>query len=329
MKPGDIVLMTPQPTADDAGLLTRMGANVFGAVSGAIQGKYTHAGIYAGNGKVIDIRAETGVRKIPLKNLTKDLSVAVVRPKLDARARAAAVAKAEGYYKDRANIKYHVPDLIPAAASAFVDIGEKPINENQVICSSMVANAFGKHKVAPGVARHATKPVDFLKSPRVTYIGDYDTQKAAARKMFDPNALIPVEQDVANRVALHEAMARHGGVSRPAGDIGALSEMYRKHTAAPMGPTPSLMSPEQLSAHLRERTRQQGAQQLAMAISPHLSPQVAPPPMLSGTPIPHAAPHATFRPGALAPQAVTGAVTHTTPNALTARIRAAVSKAKL
>lgn len=179
MKPGDIVLMTPQPLADDAGLLTRMGGSVFGAVSGAIQGKYTHAGIYAGNGNIIDIRSETGVRKVPLKSITKDLSVAVVRPKLHARARRQAVEKAESYYKNRDQIKYHVPDLIPAAASAFMDIGEKPINENQVICSSMVANAFGKHKVTPGVARHATKPVDFLNSPRVKYIGDYDTNKVS------------------------------------------------------------------------------------------------------------------------------------------------------
>lgn len=324
MKPGDIVLMTPQPTADDAGLLTRMGANVFGAVSGAIQGKYTHAGIYAGNGKVIDIRAETGVRKVPLKDLTKDLSIAVVRPNVHARVRAQAVQKAEGYYKNRDKIEYHVPDLIPAAASAFMDIGEKPINENQVICSSMVANAFGKHKIAPGVARHATKPVDFLKSPRVKYIGDYDTNKVSARKMFDPNALIPVEQDVANRVALHSAMAQAGGVSRPAGDISALSEMYRKHTPLPMSPTPSLMSPEQLSAHLRARTQQRGAQELAQAMAPHLAPQITPPPMLGGaTPVPHA----TFRPGSATPAAVTGTAAHAVPGSLTARIRAAVGRA--
>ena len=174
MKPGDVVLMTPQPLPEDAGLLQRIGGSVFGAVSGAIQGKYTHAGIYTGDGNVIDIRAETGVRKVPLKSLTKDLGVAVVRPNVRGKARQEAVQRAESYFKNRDKIHYNTKDLIPAAASAFMDIGDKPINENQVICSSMVANAFGKHRIAPGVARHATKPSDFLQSPRVSYVGKYD-----------------------------------------------------------------------------------------------------------------------------------------------------------
>lgn len=320
MKPGDIVLMTPQPTADDAGLLTRMGANVFGAVSGAIQGKYTHAGIYAGNGKVIDIRAETGVRKVPLKELTKDLSVAVVRPNVHARIRRQAVQKAEGYYTNRDQIKYHVPDLIPAAASAFLDIGEKPINENQVICSSMVANAFGKHKIAPGVARHATKPVDFLKSPRVKYVGDFDVKKESALKTIGLNP-----GDISPHVDIAAHVARQSGVTVDPSLVDYYKNMHARAPAAPPPslPAASLMSPEQLQAHLRLRTQQRGAQQLAAAVPISARPQVAPPPMLGGgTPVPHA----TFRPGTLTP-AVTGAAAHTTPSALTSRIRAALMRA--
>lgn len=176
MQPGDIVLMTPQPTAENASALTRAGAGIFGAVSHALQGKYTHSGIYAGDGHVIDIRADTGVRKVPLKDLTRDLSVAIVRPKLDAELRAKAVGKAEGYLANRDKIKYSLPGLAPAVMGSFMRLKDRPKDENNVICSTLVANAYGRHKVVPGQARHAVKPSDFLESSRVDYVGDYDTK---------------------------------------------------------------------------------------------------------------------------------------------------------
>lgn len=179
MKPGDIVLMTPKPNPPDAGLAARLGGHLFGTVSGALQGKYTHAGIYVGNGQVIDIRAETGVRKQHLNDITKDLGVAVVRPKVHPSHRLGAVRKAESYLENSGDIKYNMPHLLSAAANSFVKMKEKPIDENHVICSSMVANAYHKDKVAP-TARHVTKPVDFLKSPNVKFVGNYDAKKVAA-----------------------------------------------------------------------------------------------------------------------------------------------------
>lgn len=176
MEPGDIVLMTPQPTAENASALERAGAGIFGVVSHALQGKYTHSGIYAGDGHVIDIRAETGVRKVPLTDLTRDLSVAVVRPKLDETVRQRAVAKAESYLQQRDKIRYSIPGLLPAVAGAFIKFRDRPKDEKNVICSTLVANAFGRHKVVPGMARHVVKPSDFLKSTRVEYVGDYDTK---------------------------------------------------------------------------------------------------------------------------------------------------------
>jgi hypothetical protein len=178
MKPGDIVLMTPQPVAENAGIGARIGGSVFGAVSGALQGKYTHAGIYAGNGHVIDIRAETGVRKQHLNDITKDLSIAVVRPKVHPARRLEAVRKAENYLENSGDIHYHMPHLLAAATNSFVKMKDRPIDENHVICSSMVANAYHKDKLTP-TARFATKPVDFLKSTNVKFVGNYDTKKVA------------------------------------------------------------------------------------------------------------------------------------------------------
>lgn len=178
MKPGDIVLMTPQPVPASAGIATRLGGHLFGAVSGALQGRYTHAGIYAGNGHVIDIRGETGVRKQHLNDITKDLSIAVVRPKVHPARRLEAVRKAEGYLENKGNIHYHMPHLLAAATNSFVKMKDRPVDENHVICSSMVANAYHKDKIAP-TARFATKPVDFLKSPNVKFVGNYDTKKVA------------------------------------------------------------------------------------------------------------------------------------------------------
>jgi hypothetical protein len=174
LRPGDIVVMTPQPDRPGAGVLERTVSKAFGAVSHALQGKYTHSGIYVGGGNVIDIRAETGVRKVPLRELTKNLSVAAVRPSVSARAREAAVGKAHEYLKNKDSIKYDIKGLVPAVASSFVKLKPRPIDEQNVICSSMVANMYSKDPIA-GEARHGVKPVDFLRSDKVRGVGAFDS----------------------------------------------------------------------------------------------------------------------------------------------------------
>lgn len=170
--------MTPQPTRAGANVLERAGAAAFGAVSHAIQGKYTHSGIYVGKGNVIDIRAETGVRKVPLKSLTQNLSVAAVRPTVSRAARARAVEKAHSYLANKDQIHYDIKGLVPAALSGAVKFKPRPIDEQNVICSSMVANMYDKDPVA-GEARHVVKPVDFLKSDKVRAVGAYDVKHSA------------------------------------------------------------------------------------------------------------------------------------------------------
>lgn len=178
LRPGDIVVMTPKPADPDANILERAGNNVFSAISDKVQGKYTHSGIYVGKGHVVDIRAETGVRKIPLKELTKQVGVAALRPKVDAEARRRAVEKAHEYLARKDEIKYDITKLPLAGLSGPIKFKDRPIDEQNVICSSMVANMYDKHNLT-GVARHVTKPSDFVNSKSLKPVGAYDLKKVA------------------------------------------------------------------------------------------------------------------------------------------------------
>lgn len=178
LRPGDIVVMTPKPADPDANILERAGNNFFSAISDKVQGKYTHSGIYVGKGHVVDIRAETGVRKIPLKELTKQVGVAALRPKVDAEARRRAVEKAHEYLARKDEIKYDLTKLPLAGLSGPIKFKDRPIDEQNVICSSMVANMYDKHNLT-GVARHVTKPSDFVNSKSLKPVGAYDLKKVA------------------------------------------------------------------------------------------------------------------------------------------------------
>jgi uncharacterized protein YycO len=198
LRPGDVVVMTALPAADDANPIVRAGAKAFSAVSDVIQGKYTHSGVYVGNGEVIDLRAETGVRKIHLNELTKNLSVAGLRPNVSREDRKRAVERAHVYLKHRDKIQYSIAGLVPAAVNGVAGFKERPIDHQNMICSSLVANLYDKHKLTDA-ARFATKPSDFVKSKNLKAVGKYDIPHPAFTPPVVPAAPVapaPVAQPV-------------------------------------------------------------------------------------------------------------------------------------
>ena len=92
LKPGDVVLYGPSPVKATG--LARVAQRAFDAGSSALQGEFTHSGIYAGNGKTIEAFAGKGVGEHKLKDIGKGRKITIIRPKLSEKTRLKAVENA-------------------------------------------------------------------------------------------------------------------------------------------------------------------------------------------------------------------------------------------
>lgn len=77
-KPGDIILVRGRRVQHD-NPLHQATENLFRFASPKLQGSYSHAGLYAGNGRIIDA-VDDGVRELPLKKAVGSKDFIVLRP---------------------------------------------------------------------------------------------------------------------------------------------------------------------------------------------------------------------------------------------------------
>ncbi len=164
LRPGDVLLTSKgSEKAFTGGKLQHFGRKLTDKLMRPLLGDYVHAGIYVGDGKVIDANPAYGVKRVPLSSFN-DANVKVMRPQLPKIDRDKAVQHAQ----DMVGTAYSVPTAVKAwASSTFKHLAPKQRIENAgVICSNLIANAY-KGKVIPGKDPAIVLPGDFDKSPKM------------------------------------------------------------------------------------------------------------------------------------------------------------------
>ncbi|MGA1354084.1 MAG: hypothetical protein ACO32I_04820, partial [Candidatus Limnocylindrus sp.] len=173
LQPGDIFITTHgRPDA--------LGDRLFQSVSKRLQGEISHAGIYVGDNKVVEMSNKMHHRGIDGQLAGRDAWI--VRPKLPkadrlaAAARAKEIAKAEKPRADYASLPFLLKTVAEAAVDKrlFADQGEREIEKKRYICSNLVTHTY-KDKVdfVPGKGRGYVIPKDLLTSPKVTRIARF------------------------------------------------------------------------------------------------------------------------------------------------------------
>jgi hypothetical protein len=174
LEPGDIILMTPQEGK------TRFDA-AFGAVSRTLQGPYTHASMYVGNGELVEARIGQGVDKLSVNKALRGKGFAVVRPMAERKTREQAATVARESLSSK---QYSGQDLIAAGTTAMLPrVGNKvvkkilgkgsPERKRAFQCGGLVAGSYAAvgEDLHPDVHWRFLAPTLFLSSPHVQVIG--------------------------------------------------------------------------------------------------------------------------------------------------------------
>ena len=178
MEPGDIIVASPGPPSERATASSQFQDWLFTKASPYWQGRFTHAGIYAGDGKTIEAYPQ-GIIKRDASELLKGRSYVVIRPKVPEEKRLAAVEFAES----QLGKPYSKTDLIRAAARTLVPssvasvIGGSPNIPDQkhevgYQCGGLVAASYAAAgaplaKVNPKYV----PPVELLANPKARVVG--------------------------------------------------------------------------------------------------------------------------------------------------------------
>jgi hypothetical protein len=169
LRKGDILISTPKPLPAGTGLAVRAADAVRREILRSVQdSEHVHSMIYAGDGKVLDLRFD-GVSNLPLNKAVAGMGIIAVRPQVSPEAKTKAVSKIERVAKD---VVFSPLGLLRPAISRVVPLTkEKTRKLEESVCSTLISKAFDK-KVVPGKARDAVMPVDFIRSPRTLVIGE-------------------------------------------------------------------------------------------------------------------------------------------------------------
>lgn len=181
---GDILLMSPEKPKTDTSLMGRatdLFEKGYGAVAGKIEGRYTHATMYGGKGRLLDLYAPV-LKSKSLARVSKGKSFMVIRPKVTPAQREAATSFVE---KNLGKITYNYSDLLPAGASLVAPSvfgGARTLSKAEIekkksfICSGLVASAY-EHagvRLARDMPSDTATPLDLLSDKRkVKIIGQH------------------------------------------------------------------------------------------------------------------------------------------------------------
>lgn len=178
MMPGDIIVASPGPPSERATAGSRFQDWLFTKASPYWQGRFTHAGIYVGDGKTVEAYPQ-GIIKRNASELLKNRSYVVIRPKVSEETRLAAAEFAES----QLGKSYSKADLIRAASRTLVPSqvatliggspnisGEKHVTGYQ--CGGLVAASYAAagsplSKVNP----RYVPPVELITNTKAQVIG--------------------------------------------------------------------------------------------------------------------------------------------------------------
>lgn len=190
VKPGDIFLSTmAAPVHAREGQYGPSASleRVFRAGSRALQGDFTHSGMYVGGGKILELRNEvqqTDMREKGLERSFPGTDAIFLRPNLPAKERRAAAERfKELAAEEKAKkIRYaSVPYLLKVVANdltkgkLFRNAGERETQKNRYICSNVITHVYdGKLKdVTPHKDPLMVIPRDFLESDQMKKVVTY------------------------------------------------------------------------------------------------------------------------------------------------------------
>lgn len=176
LKPGDILYTKPR-NIDSEGLHHR----AFYAIESRIQGSpYTHVGIYAGNGKIIDAGAWTkrretsmAVHEVPLSHFVDRYKFKVMRVAATPAEKKEAVDYAKEQVGKVFNTRGMLKLLFPFKSSPGRD-RERKEEASSFFCSELVANAYNNVGLAKHKKLEHVMPGDIHKSSKTKTIAHFE-----------------------------------------------------------------------------------------------------------------------------------------------------------
>lgn len=173
LKPGDILYTKPRK-------IDKLHHKAFYAIESRIQGsKYTHVGLYAGDGKVIDAgdwrkgnANSMAVHEVPIDTFTDRYKFKVLRVKTTPGEKKDAVEYAEKQVGKPFNLKGMFRLVLPFKGKAGKERDRKDAAES-FFCSELVANAYGGLGIAKERHLHHIMPGDINKSPLTKTVAEF------------------------------------------------------------------------------------------------------------------------------------------------------------
>lgn len=208
LKPGDIIVTSAAPAAK-GNKLVEAAQQVYSAGSRVVQGDFTHAALYTGKGKAIDIRVGQPASERAVSDILHRLDARVVRPKVDHAQRAQAVQFARGLVQAGAKYDANPLHFAKVLASDLVHVKARPPEEadENLICSNLVSRAYGQTAFSPKKDNDLLMPKDFLHSPVTRPVahfrnpGRHDvTRRMELKTAAVDTALLPHQQRVVERM---------------------------------------------------------------------------------------------------------------------------------
>lgn len=177
LQPGDILHTAPRRFGS---LLAKLEHNAIALYTGT---HYTHAGMYVGDGKVIDSNdwpatadqpASLGVTTVPLQTFKDRYKFKVLRPDVSTEQRQDAVAYAKTQVGTPFNMRGLIRHVLPGKSDRAGFTTRKAVNES-LYCSELISNAYHDANLVPAKKNrhnHVT-PADLANSPHVNEIAEY------------------------------------------------------------------------------------------------------------------------------------------------------------
>ena len=177
-QPGDIVLTWPREPGGSLiprTVFTKVQPWVGGFTSGPTRGvRGSHAALYVGNGKILDLRADSKgkrLREKKLLNFYRNHEISLVRPLVTDEAKRRAVR----YYRAHKDARYDFESLGRLLRRRIVGPTGKDVDPKALdsfVCSPLIAAAYypALGQVRPGVGPLETLPIDFARSRKMTVV---------------------------------------------------------------------------------------------------------------------------------------------------------------
>ncbi len=186
IQPGDVYVTTMAKPHKSDTIRDAVEDKIFRTVSKNLQGDYTHAGMYVGGGKVVEMQDQ--LHEYDLDKALSSRSAKFLRPKIPKKDRMVGVKRLKDIAKRKSEIDYTgIPMMLKLVAEdvvpkrLFGDEGEGDIEKDRFTCSNLIAHGYqGKLDLSDGKkGRGYIIPKDILATKSLKLVATYKNPKAA------------------------------------------------------------------------------------------------------------------------------------------------------